>query len=262
MTRDELLELAALDAFGLLDDYESALFTRSFHHAPVAVQDEVKLLQAAFASEEALLPDVEPSPALRAQVLAAVAQAIEAESVELAPLATIGRTARTRTERHPRQTLNLSGQFWRAAAFILTGALLVVSYFALQIQQRNDLVTAYLTETIAQEELETLLTRVFLAEFGGQSVVYASLRPVAGDSPLHAVVGVRNGEVLLYAFGLPEKTDFVLRGRDEQGRTIEHTFSSRGLLEGHLLGPADGLLASASWEIADIMTGDVILQNA
>ena len=42
MTREELLELAALDAFGLLDDYEAALFTRSFHHAPVAVQDEIR----------------------------------------------------------------------------------------------------------------------------------------------------------------------------------------------------------------------------
>ncbi len=50
MSREELLELAALDALGLLDEYEAALYTRSFHHAPAAVQDEIKDLQATFAT--------------------------------------------------------------------------------------------------------------------------------------------------------------------------------------------------------------------
>jgi hypothetical protein len=261
MTRDELLELAALDAFGLLDDYESALFTRSFHHAAAAVQDEVKQIQAAFASEQALLPDVEPSPELREKVLAAVAQAIEAESVELAPLATIGRTVQTRAERQPRMALNMSGQFWRAAAFILTGALAVVSYFALQMQERNDAFTAYMTESIAQEDLEELLGRKFVAEFFGQQVACRTLRPNTGTSPVHAVIGIREGEVLLYAHGLPEKTQFVLRGSDEQGNTYEHTFVSRGLIEGHFMGSAEGLLASASWEIANAETGELLLYS-
>ncbi len=41
MTRKELLELAALDVLGLLDEYEAAYYTRSFHHAPASVQDEI-----------------------------------------------------------------------------------------------------------------------------------------------------------------------------------------------------------------------------
>ena len=86
MTREELLELAALDAFGLLDDYEAALFTRSFHHAPVAVQDEIKELQASFASDPVFVPDVQPATDLRHRVLDRVSKAIETESVELAPL--------------------------------------------------------------------------------------------------------------------------------------------------------------------------------
>ncbi len=56
MTREELIELAALDALGLLDEYESALFTRSFHHAPAAVQKEIKDLQAAVTADPSLLP--------------------------------------------------------------------------------------------------------------------------------------------------------------------------------------------------------------
>ncbi len=51
MTRQELLELAALDALGLLDRYEAALYTRSFHHASAPVQDEIVRLQAEIASD-------------------------------------------------------------------------------------------------------------------------------------------------------------------------------------------------------------------
>ena len=60
LSREELLELAALDAFGLLDEYEAAIFSRSFHHAPAAVQDEVRQLQAEIAADPSLLPAVDP----------------------------------------------------------------------------------------------------------------------------------------------------------------------------------------------------------
>ena len=60
MTRKELLELAALDVLGLLDEYEAAYYTRSFHHAPATVQDEIKRIQAEVASDESLLPGEEP----------------------------------------------------------------------------------------------------------------------------------------------------------------------------------------------------------
>ncbi len=91
MSREELLELAALDALGLLDEYEAALYTRSFHHAPAAVQDEIKDLQAAYSADPTFLPDVEPASTGRVRVLGAVRRAIEQESLELAPLAMIGR---------------------------------------------------------------------------------------------------------------------------------------------------------------------------
>ena len=39
MTPRQLLELASLDALGLLDDIESTAYTRSFHDAPATVQD-------------------------------------------------------------------------------------------------------------------------------------------------------------------------------------------------------------------------------
>ena len=77
MTREQLLELAALDALGLLDEYEAALYNRSFHDAPAAVQEEIQRLQALVANDETLRVDEEPDPSLRARVLTAVAKAIE-----------------------------------------------------------------------------------------------------------------------------------------------------------------------------------------
>ena len=57
MPREELLELASLDALGLLDEFDSAHFTRSFHAAPASVQDEIRRLQASIATDAALLSD-------------------------------------------------------------------------------------------------------------------------------------------------------------------------------------------------------------
>ena len=75
MTRQELLELAALDALGLLDRYEAALYTRSFHYASAPVQDEIVRLQAEIVSDESLLPEEEPDDSLRERVLRKVAEA-------------------------------------------------------------------------------------------------------------------------------------------------------------------------------------------
>src|SRR5262245_38253520 len=94
MTREELLESAALDAFGLLDEYETALFTRSFHHAPAAAQDEIIAMQADLVSDERLLPQRNTEQALGGRGLDAVALAIEQDSAHLDLLATIGRPRR------------------------------------------------------------------------------------------------------------------------------------------------------------------------
>ena len=75
MTPRQLLELASLDALGLLDDVESAMYTRSFHDAPATIQDEVLRLQGEIANDHLLLPGEEPDPELRERVLRAVADA-------------------------------------------------------------------------------------------------------------------------------------------------------------------------------------------
>jgi hypothetical protein len=90
MSREELLELAPLDAFGFLDEVEAALFNRAFHHAPASVQAEVRALQAQLAEEAIFQGDEDPRPLLRQKVLIRVAEEIEDATERLKPLATIG----------------------------------------------------------------------------------------------------------------------------------------------------------------------------
>ena len=133
MTQRELLELAALDALGLLDEFEAAYYTRSYHDAPATIQDEIKRIQAELAADPRLLPGDEPDPGLRERVLKAVAQAIEREESRLAPLATIGRRRAGELRREGRFRLQASGQFWRAACFVLAGVAVVFSLFWVQV---------------------------------------------------------------------------------------------------------------------------------
>lgn len=93
MTREELLELAPLDAYGLLDEFEAALFNRSFHHAAPSVQAEIRALQAQLAEDPTFLAGDEPRPLLRQKVLVQVADAVEVAVEQLKPLATIGASA-------------------------------------------------------------------------------------------------------------------------------------------------------------------------
>ncbi|MHC4447842.1 MAG: hypothetical protein ACYSXF_08695, partial [Planctomycetota bacterium] len=86
LTREDLLELAALDALGLLDEFDTAHYTRSFHDAPAAVQDEIKQRQAELAADTTLLPEEGPTPSLRQRVLDVVGEAVEQKDQELAPL--------------------------------------------------------------------------------------------------------------------------------------------------------------------------------
>lgn len=76
MNTHELLELASLDALGLLDPDEREGFERAFRNAPPALQAQIRREQLRLAHIDDILPGVEPPPGLRARVFAAVKDAI------------------------------------------------------------------------------------------------------------------------------------------------------------------------------------------
>lgn len=72
MSLQELIELAILDAMGLLDEKEQAAFESAFRIASPAVQAQVRREQTRLSRIEALLPNVSPPAGLRAAVIEAV----------------------------------------------------------------------------------------------------------------------------------------------------------------------------------------------
>ncbi len=269
ITIKELLELAALDAFGLLDEYESALYTQSFHHAPATVQDDIKRLQAQIASDESLLPIDEPDPALRDRVLAAVAKAIEADSSKLAPLATIGRPRRTSPET-ARRVLPASGQFWRAASFVLAGTLLAVAYLWSDANRQSYLIASLALHNVTDAQLVQLVGPTitkFLKDPSAERIVLTPTK--SGDASWANVLIREDGsEAFLLFEGLPRTKGggYKLRVQRADGGTEHvHAFDGTGPTLGGVHVDAIELtaavLAAATGQITDL-AGNVVLRSA
>lgn len=265
MTREELLELAALDALGLLDEYEAALYTRSFHHAPATVQDEIRDLQAAVAADGALLPDVRPRSEMRTMVLDAVAAAIERDSEDFSPLALIGRPRRESDGRARTAVLSGGGQFWRAASFILIGALVVAAYFTFQFRAEN----AQLHDLAIQAYTQAEVTGWFADEMRDRYLHNSNcLRiPLASRPGEEGRVGMiyvdeTAGAAFVLCQHVPAGTDIRVTARDDDGDLIVDRFvKAQGMIAGLEIRNASINVAALTWTISDAETGVTLLTN-
>ena len=263
MSIEELMELAALDAFGLLDEYETDLYSRSFHHAPVSVQDEIVQIQAELAANESLLPIETPDPDLRARVLEAVARAIEEEdTATLAPLASIGRRLSS-SHVSPRPRLTLSGQFWRAAALLLASTTLVMTFFWLEARTEGNRIAKLALDQNMILQLEKEIGPTFLEFLGNPSCERHVFR---NKTPRTNAIGTlfvdrKTKTAFLLLLDMPTiesdddtKNQYTLRARLEDGTyEVVHTFSGTlsrnyGLRINRL---SSTLLAIVAWEITD-----------
>ncbi len=278
MTRDELLEFAALDSYGLLDEYEAALYSRAFHQATPSLQKDVLELQAQIATDETLLPKETPGEELRTRVLRAVNLAIEQDTPT--PLASIGRDVAARNNASGGQAVHADDSagsfarflsanfFWRAATFLLAGVVIAMAYVLTDAAgQHNRLTMAAIQSDVEQvEQLVGPTLRSYLADPATQRVVFTSENP---DTATWATLMVLEGErkALLIAEGLSPRDDdrpYTLQVRDREGR-VHQVASIDG--RSQLLGTrveVDLLAygADARWEITSpdgvIMTGTMI----
>jgi len=267
MTREELRTLAALDVFGLLDEYESNQYTRSFHHASAAVQDEIIDLQAAIAENPPLLSSEMPAESLRGDVLRAVTAAMETDARKFAPIGSIGRN-RMRAEGDMARAASFRGtQYWRAAAFVLAGALIVVLYFFKTTVDRVETVTEFAIDKLTIDQARHVI---------GNDFEYFANNPdcdqvlLASTDAAHAASGIlylnrETQEAFLFTVGLDQSnTQYTLRCNMNDGSTTEiDSFSPRIALFGLRLDRmSTALLASVvRWEIATL-DGTVILRSA
>ena len=149
---NELVELATLDAFGLLPAADAVKFEQAFMTASSEVQAEIRRIQVDLAADPTTFDNEDPSPALRQRVLDAVAQTIEAEAERLAPLATIGNKHQVEGDyQSPRPAPQARGLLasvwtWRMAALIMFGVVVTLAVFnATSNREATMLATTYTT---------------------------------------------------------------------------------------------------------------------
>jgi hypothetical protein len=256
-TREELVELAALDALGLLDDYEAAHYTRSLLDAPATVQDEIRELQAQIAADQDLLPVEEPEAALRQQVLGAVARALDEEASMFAPLATIGRN-RARGEAGGGRGLGPSGQFWRAAAFVLAGVGVVMAYFWSEVQRQSNRIAELALSNLTDHALATLVgppVTEFLGDATATRVVLVAAREGSGAWANAIVREDGMGFLIFEKLPWSQDSEYALQVTlaDGTSHTIRRFDSVSGAGIGGIVFDTAGLavstLGTATWEV-------------
>ena len=235
MTIGEMLELAAVDALGLLDEEEHAAFDRVFARAPSAVRELVRAEQARVAASGLALPDVEVPSALREKFLARVRAEIERSQVaQTAPARTASHNASARAE--PRnlglRRARRVNPAWRIATIGASVAAIVLAVVQIQLRQEIKYLsskseTAAMLEAIGLEYIDDVL----FADGAVQEIHFA---PV-GDVGRAEATLVRNPDrdrARLYVKNLASRTDYTVVTLDTSGGVVDQiaAFESDDLL--------------------------------
>lgn len=134
----ELVEMASLDAFGLLDAEDALDFEDAFLAVPDRIRDSIRSLQAELVSDNLLIGSDEPDASLRAKVLERVSAAMAMRDEELQPLAQIGpgMGRRSKEEMIDSRAFSQSIWTWRAVALVLLGVSITLAVFGI-VSDRN-----------------------------------------------------------------------------------------------------------------------------
>ncbi len=238
-TTQELLELALLDAHGLLTEAEASQFERDIEQASAAVRTQVcfeqdRLMRSELADLDVLSSE-KPTPELRTRVIEAVRadQRARLAAAESAPALRLhaAEAHREQTPALPRRGRRIQPvAVWRAAALAFAAAAVVFGWSTFQMR------TEY--AQLAQAQADDALFESLAREFGRQFVVDALvdpdtqrhfLRPVAGPErqvKAEAAVWVNpNWEsARFFAVSLPATkpgTTYRLAVLDEDGKPVK-----------------------------------------
>ncbi len=152
MTTQELIEMASLDALGMLDADERAEFEAAFRAASPAIQSQVRREQKRFASADHLLPEVDPPAGLKFKVMSAVREAILGLTAGDAAAA-----ARAVSSGSKSGAWFNSTTIWRAACIGFATTTVLLTGVAAYVFDRNQ---AYVEQT------EIALGKALLSELG------------------------------------------------------------------------------------------------
>jgi hypothetical protein len=251
----QLIELAVLDAHGLLDPIESDVFTRSFHDAPASIQDEIIQMQRDFALDDSLLPSDVPNSSLKKQVLHAVAEAADQEARRLAPLALIGARASAM-----RGKLGTSKQtyFWRTAALILFGVAVVLGIMAVESNQRATRVAQIAMNLNATSTITNTVGPDFNLFIDNPYCHVTRLEREYGnnDGYIRVAVNERFGGGYVIGLDLLDGEEIIIQGTTADGEVIELArINADGSIVGHSFDIAKELIPGLTIAAVDANTG-------
>lgn len=170
MNTPDLLEMASLDALGLLDPDERDAFERAFRAAAPAVQAQIRREQLRFSRMDDLLPQVDPPLGLRAKVIAAVRGAMESVAGR--------RGADAPALRFPSGV----SRFWRVGAIGAMAASLVLGYFTFEALNATRGLSGANQSVLISQTLQEQFGRRFEAGFMNPNAKLVAFQP-ASDAP-------------------------------------------------------------------------------
>lgn len=236
--RDELLQLAELEARGLIEPTEEIRLERLFAAATPSLQAEVRAMQERLVLEPTLRSDESPSDSLRLRTLGRVAHAIEQESASAAPIATIGpRLARSRTDdsrgehmsidavrsiidgiNRERERLQTVRQpYWRAAAFFLLAALCVSVYFNTRYVAVSEKLAGFANAEIIDADMRSIAST--MAGFDFARARHLDLKRIQTDHKAHVEIFTDpdSGRVAVLGVGFDVGETLEIVIRDPEG---------------------------------------------
>lgn len=167
----ELIEMASLDALGLLDPEERDAFERAFRAAAPAVQAQLRREQLRFSKMDDMLPQIEPSLGLRARVIAAVREAMETVA------------ARRGTEAAPALRFPIGvSRFWRVGAIGAMAAAIVLGFSTLWISNETKDLNEARSQIAFNTAMDRDLGRRFTSSFMNANTQFVGFVP-ASDAP-------------------------------------------------------------------------------
>jgi hypothetical protein len=213
MNTQELLEMASLDAMGLLDPEEREAFERAFRAADPAVQAQIRREQLRYSKVDDLLPRVEAPLGLKARVLAAVRDAMQSMSNR--------RSDAAPALRFPTGV----SQIWRVGAIGSMAAAIVLGYFTVQTLHENHGLTDARQGILISDQWQKDFGHRFEANFLNPNTQFVSFRPAPDARGARATLmidPVKKSAQLLVK-DLPAEGDYevvVLDAHGNQSRAI------------------------------------------
>lgn len=253
MNAQQLLEMALLDACGVLEPDELERFERAFAEAPESIKAQIRREQSRFADQTELLPDVTPRPELRRLVVDAVRRAagasVTAEALRFERLISAGAPGPTPADIHRRRVMPA----WRAAAVVLAATTVFAGVLSLelrnQLQAMGDRMATNTSADLFLRFGDMPGLREAMLSPSSERVVFKPL-----DASLEATAAVFTNTETSRSFFVCNRLPILDEGKyelvalDDDGNYLETltTFTSNGETDGHEFGFADTLRGSVA----------------